>query len=380
MKKLGWEVVANMKIVSIETFTSREISIVRIRTDDGREGYGQTAPYIHANIAALVLHQQISPYILGADVSHIEDIAALTEKCIEGEHKFPGSYICRAVGGVDTALWDLHGKAQNKSVCELLGGKKTAIEVYGSSMSRTITPEQEAKRLKRLQGSHGFKAFKIRIGNNFGHDVDAWPGRTEAIVPTVRQAIGKDTLLYVDANSAFSPERAIEVGHMLEQHGVCHYEEPCPYPELEWTQKVNQALSLSVSGGEQDTCLAQFKRMIAMRAVDIIQPDVCYVGGLSRALKVAKLAEEAGMTCTPHSSNLSMVTVFTLHMLGAIPNGGRFMEYTIEWNNSWTDGLFSPPLEVIDGWVEIPKGPGWGVTISKDWMDKADYQKTSLES
>ncbi|MFC5653260.1 mandelate racemase/muconate lactonizing enzyme family protein [Paenibacillus solisilvae] len=367
-----------MKIASIETFTTKEINIVRIRTDDGKEGYGQTAPYIHANIAALVLHQQISPYVLGADVSRMEDIAPLSEKCIEGEHKFPGSYVCRAVGGVDTALWDLHGKIQNKSVCELLGGTQTAVQVYGSSMSRSITPEQEAERLTRLKQSHGFKAFKIRIGSPFGHDEDAWPGRTEAIVPAVREAIGPDTLLYVDANSGFSPERAIEVGHMLEQYDVCHYEEPCPYPELEWTQQVNQALSLAVTGGEQDTCLAQFKRMISMRAVDIVQPDICYVGGLSRALKVAKMAEEAGIACTPHSANLSMVTVFTLHMMGAIPNAGPFMEYTIEWDNSWTDGLFMPPLKVVDGSVAIPKGPGWGVQINKEWLEKADYRITSL--
>lgn len=362
-----------MKIKSIETFTTQEISIVRVRTDNGYEGYGQTAPYIHANISALVLHQQVSPYVLGADVSTTEHIAPLAEAVIEGEHKFPGSYICRAVGGIDTALWDLHGKLQGKSVCELLGGRRKAVEVYGSSMRRNISPEAEAARLKSLKESHGFKAFKIRIGNNFGHDVDVWPGRTEEIVPAVRRAIGEETKLYVDANSGFSPERAIEVGRMLERYGVCHYEEPCPYPELEWTQQVNQALSIPVTGGEQDTDLAQFRRMIRMRAVDIVQPDICYVGGFSRALKVAKMAEEAGMTCTPHASNLSMVTVFTLHLLGIIPNGGRFMEYTIEWNNAWTTGLFAPPLEVRDGWVEIPQAPGWGVSVNEEWLNKAEY-------
>lgn len=367
-----------MKIKSIETFTTPEINIVRVRTDDGKEGYGQTAPYIHANIAALVLHQQVSPYVLGADVSRIEDIAPLAEKCIEGEHKFPGSYICRAVGGIDTALWDLHGKLQNKSVAQLLGGTRHAVEVYGSSMRRNISPENEAARLKALKASHGFKAFKIRIANNFGHDVDVYPGRTEAIVPAVRKAIGDETKLFVDANSGFTPERAIEVGKLLIENGVCHFEEPCPYPELEWTQQVTNALSIDVTGGEQDTDLAQFRRMISMGAVNIVQPDICYVGGFSRALKVAKMAEEAGMTCTPHSSNLSMVTIFTLHLLSVIPNGGRFMEYTIEWNNAWTEGLFSPPLEVRDGWVDVPKGPGWGVTINQDWLDKAEYKISSL--
>jgi L-alanine-DL-glutamate epimerase-like enolase superfamily enzyme len=170
-----------MKIKSIETFSTRNISIVRVKTDDGFEGYGQLATY-HANISAMVLHQQVAPYALGADAERITD---LVDKVVEGEHKFPGSYVCRAVGGLDTALWDLHGKRAGLSVCELLGGKPRAIDVYGSSMRRNISPADEAERLQRLQAEQGFRAFKIRIGNNFGRDIDVYPGRTEQVVAAV---------------------------------------------------------------------------------------------------------------------------------------------------------------------------------------------------
>lgn len=362
-----------LKIKSIETFSTKNISIVRVRTDDGGEGYGQIATY-HANISALVLHQQIAPYALGADGERIAD---LVERCVVGEHKFPGSYVCRAVGGLDTALWDLHGKRAGKSVCELFGGKPRPVDVYGSSMRRNISPEDEGERLKKLKDTYGFRAFKIRIGNNFGQDVDVYPGRTEQVVPAVRRAIGDHTALYVDANSGFSPRRAIEVGRMLERHGVVHYEEPCPYPELEWTKQVTDALDVAVTGGEQDTDMAQWKRMISMHAVDIVQPDICYTGGFSRAMEVARLAQYAGMTCTPHAANHSMVTVFTLHMVAAIPNAGAFMEYSIE-SDSWTDSLFTSKLEVQDGQVKVPDGPGWGVTINPAWLEKADYQISQL--
>ncbi|MFC0328487.1 mandelate racemase/muconate lactonizing enzyme family protein [Paenibacillus sepulcri] len=362
-----------MKIKSIETFTNKQISFVRVRTEDGQEGFGQIAPY-HANISALVLHQQIAPHALGADA---EDIAALAERCVEAEHKFPGSYICRAVGGLDTALWDLKGKRLGKSVCELLGGQPRAVPVYGSSMRRDISPAEEADRLQRLQDAHGYQAFKIRIGKNFGSDTDVYPGRTEEIVPAVRRAIGDRTDLYVDANSGFTPARAIEVGHMLEQYGVCHYEEPCPYPQLEWTKQVADALELPVTGGEQDTDLAQFQRMISMHAVDIVQPDICYIGGLSRALKVAQMAEAAGMTCTPHAANLSMVTIFTLHMAAAVPNAGRFVEFSIEPDH-WTEGLFTSGLKVEEGKVHVPDGPGWGVTIHPEWLAKAEYRISQI--
>jgi len=358
-----------MRIKSIETFSTREVCIVRVRTDDGAEGYGQTAPF-NADITATVLHRHISRYFLGADTAELD---ALVDRCVEGNYKFPWSYVCRALAGVETALWDLRGKVEGKSVCELLGGTPRPIPAYGSSMRRDIKPEDEADRLRRLMDSHGYRAFKIRIGKVAGHDEDQWPGRTEALVPTVREAIGDDTALLVDANSCYTPARAIEVGRMLEDNGVCHLEEPCPYWELEWTAQVAEALAVPVAGGEQDNCLAQWRRMIGMRAVDIVQPDICYVGGLARALRVATMAAEAGLSCVPHSANRSMVTVFTLHMLAAIPNAGDFLEFSIE-PTGWAAELFSRALEAENGNVPIPDGPGWGVRINPDWLESAEYQ------
>ena len=363
-----------MKIVSIETFTHGRLSVVRVETDDGTEGFGQMAPF-HADISATVLHRQIAPHALGADAT---DIDALVDLCIEREYKFPGSYVRRAVGGLDTALWDLRGKLKGQSVCSLLGQQRDTIPAYGSSMRRDITPAEEAERLVRLRDEYGFGAFKIRIGKVCGHDEDQWPGRTDALVPTVRKALGDDVSLLVDANSCYTPERAIEVGRMLEDNGVCHFEEPCPYWEIEWTAEVARALDVPVAGGEQDCFLPQWRRMIAMGAVDIVQPDVCYVGGLSRALRVARMAGEAGLPCVPHSANLSMVTVFTLHMLGAIDNAGPYLEYSIE-PSQWTDDLLCDKIEVRDGQVTIPDGPGWGVEISPKWLAAAERQVSRLE-
>lgn len=358
-----------MKIKRIETFTTRQLSVVRVTSEDGLQGYGQLAPY-HANISAFVLHQQVAPHALGADADEIE---ALAERVIREEHKFPGSYICRAVGGLDTALWDLKGKRQGKSVSELLGGQPGKVKIYGSSMKRNISPRDEADRIQRLMETQGIEAFKIRIANNFASDVDVYPGRSEEVVREVRAAIGDKTQLYVDANSGLTPAKAIDTGKMLAQYGVCHFEEPCPYMELEWTKQVADALDIPVTGGEQDTDLAQFRRMMQMRAVDIVQPDICYVGGLSRALEVAKMADAAGMICMPHAANLSMLTVFTMHMVSAIPNAGKYMEYTIE-EDAWTKGLFVEPLIVSDGQVQVPQGPGWGITVNPDWLEKAEYQ------
>ena len=364
-------------IERIETFSREYLSFVRVSCRDGSVGWGQVSPY-NADITALVLHRQIAPWSLGEPA---DDIASLVRIIPEREHKFPGSYLRRGLAGLETALWDRQGKKQGKSVCELLGGTPGRLRSYGSSMRRDITPEAEAERLDRLRDEFGFDAFKFRVAAECGHDIDEWPGRTEAIVPAVRHALGDDVSLLVDANSGFSPQRAIAVGQLLEDCGVEHFEEPCPYWELEQTQQVTEALSLDVTGGEQDCDLSTWRRMIELPAVDIVQPDVCYVGGMLRTMKVAALAAEAGLPCTPHCANLSMVTLFTMHLLRAIPNAGKYLEFSIEGIDyyPWQDGLFvESPFTVTDGKVTVSDQPGWGVEISPAWLDGATYQASEF--
>ncbi|HUO20653.1 MAG TPA: mandelate racemase/muconate lactonizing enzyme family protein [Steroidobacteraceae bacterium] len=366
-----------MKIATLETFTNQFVCFVRVTTDSGATGWGQTSTY-NADITASIFHRQVAPWSLGQDAL---DIGALIARVEEREHKFPGSYRCRALAGLDTALWDLRGRLEGKPVVELLGGKPRRLRAYASSMRRDITPEQEAARFLKLRDDFGFDAFKWRVGAECGHDVDEWPGRTEAIVPTVARALGAGVAKLVDANSGFSPRRAIEVGRRLEAEGIEHYEEPCRYWKLAETREVTAALSLDVSGGEQDCELAIWERMIEMRAVDIVQPDVMYMGGIARTLEVAALAAAAGLPCTPHSANRSLVTLCTMHLLGAIANPGKYLELSIEGADyyPWEDGLFlQNPYEVQDGQVTIPAEPGWGVEINPRWLEAAAYQRSSL--
>ncbi len=362
-----------MKITKIETFTNEFICFVRVTGDGGAQGWGQVAPY-YADITAQVLHRQVAPYALGMDCFDIDEILATVR---DREHKFPGSYLRRAMGGIDTALWDLRGRLEGRPVCELIGGTPGKLRAYASSMKRDITPRAEADRFLRLRDEKGFDAFKFRIGAEVGRNRDEWAGRTEEIVPTIRKALGDDTALLVDANSCYSPDRAIAIGRMLQDHGISHFEEPCPYWEFEQTRQVTEALSMDVSGGEQDCMMANWKRMIDERVVDIVQPDVCYLGGIARTLQVARMAEAAGMPVTPHSANMSLVTLFTMHLLRAIPNGGKYLEFSIEGLDyyPWEVGLFtSDPYKVVDGQVSVTDAPGWGIDIHPDWLAKSRYQ------
>jgi L-alanine-DL-glutamate epimerase-like enolase superfamily enzyme len=364
-----------VKIRSVESFSTQWVCLVRVRSDDGNEGWGQVSPY-NADITAAVLHRQVAPHAIGRDAT---DVDALVDYIVEAEFKFPGSYLRRALAGLDTALWDMRGKREGKSVCALLGGRPRPLRVYASSMRRDITPEEESERFLAFQAACGYDAFKFRIGKECGHDTDEWPGRTEKIVPAIRRALGDNVDLLVDANCCYTPAKAIAISHLLEDHGIRHFEEPCPYWEYEWTSEVTAALQplrIQVAGGEQDCSLPTWRRMIERQVFDIVQPDICYVGGMTRALRVAALAQKAGLPCVLHSANLSLVTVFSLHLMGAIENAGPFVEFSIEPSSyyPWQDGIFRPALEVQGGTVQIPEAPGWGVEIEPGWLQAANYQ------
>ncbi|MFT5001467.1 MAG: L-alanine-DL-glutamate epimerase-like enolase superfamily enzyme [Paracoccaceae bacterium] len=366
-----------MKLKQIETFTTEDVGFVRVTDETGAQGWGQVATY-HSDITCQVLHRQVAPWMLGQDATDLDDLLDIVA---EREHKFPGSHLRRAMAGVDTAIWDLKGKLAGKPVAELLGGSAGPLRAYASSMKRDITPVDEAGRLKRLRDEKGFDAFKIRAGAEVGRDQDEWPGRTEEIIPTMRRELGDGVDLLIDANSCYSPKRAIEIGHILQDNGFCHYEEPCPYWELEQTKQVTDALKIDVTGGEQDCDLPTWQRMIDMRAVDIVQPDILYLGGINRTLRVVKMAQAAGLPVTPHCANLSLVTLFTMHLLRAIPNAGKYLEFAIEGADyyPWQQGLFvEDPYQIKDGQAVVTGQPGWGIDINPEWLAKSRYQVSSF--
>ncbi|WP_255946295.1 mandelate racemase/muconate lactonizing enzyme family protein [Streptomyces odontomachi] len=363
-----------MRIARIETLLRGPLAVVLVHTDDGLTGIGQTAPYEAAG-SVEILHTMIAPHFLGRDPW---DVEALVDACLRTHYKFPGSFVHRALAGVDTALWDILGKAVGRPVSKLLGGHaRASVPMYASSMRRDIGPEAEAERLAQAVADHGFRAVKIRVGEAMGRDADAAPGRTERIVPHTRRVLGDAVEISADANGGFSVGRAIRVGRLLEEYGGFHFEEPCPFADLEQTAQVAAALDIPVSGGEQDYSLAQFHRMITGRAVDIVQPDIGYIGGVSRARKVAVLAEAAGIPCTPHCANDSLLQVFTLHLAAALPTCFQYQEWSIE-STAWSRGVYAPMLEVIDGAVAAPTAPGWGVEVDPEFVRAAERRTSGL--
>ncbi len=304
------------KITSIETFATRQLCLVRVRTDDGSEGWGQTAPF-NADITADVLHRQVAPTALGADSS---DIGALVDRCILSQYKFPWSYVSRAACGIDTALWDLRGKREGKGVCELFGATPGRVPVYGSSMQRELPPKDEAARMKRLREERGFGAFKLHVMKPNGNNADVYPGRTEEVLRLVRKAVG-DAEIYMDPNGAYTPDKAIEAAKVYKEHGVVFFEEPCPFWEIEQTRRGGQGARDARGrrrAGQQPGAVAQDLRHRRGRH----RPAGHRLHrGPRRMLKVAEMAKAHGARCTPHTANRSLLTVFGLHAMRVVPNG-----------------------------------------------------------
>ena len=368
-----------MKIAKIETYTDSKnikgVTLVKVITDTNHFGWGQISPY-NSDISTSVLHRQVSPFAINEDISDLANLGNLLDRIYDKQHKFPGTYMCRALGGLDTAIWDLHGRLNEKPVCDLISNcKSKSIQVYGSSMKRDITPEKELERFQKLNDINGISAFKFRIGSEVGRNKDEWEGRTEKIITTMGKNL-KNSKLLVDANSCYTPEKAIEVGKLLEDNGIIHYEEPCPYWEHEWTREVKEKLKIDVAGGEQDNNLTVFRKYIDEKVVNIIQPDILYLGGIERSLRVAKYAEENNMICTPHAANMSLITIFTLHFLAAINNAGPYLEYSIEGEDyyPWQNDIYHDYPVVDNGNLLISDKPGWGIEPNINWLENSKYQ------
>lgn len=161
----------------------------------------------------------------------------------------------------------------------------------------------------------------------------------------------------------------------MRDHGVDLFEEPCFWQDIEATAEVNRRGGVPVAGGEQDFDAVRWEAIAASHAVSVAQPDVCYCGGLSRSMQIARIAGLAGIPVMPHCSNPSLVMLFGMTLMRVVPNPGPYVEYGIE-ENAWLQGAFEPALEVVAGAVAFPAGPGWGVTVNESWLRERGYRES----
>jgi L-alanine-DL-glutamate epimerase-like enolase superfamily enzyme len=217
--------------------------------------------------------------------------------------------------------------------------------------------------------------LKFRLGGRMSKNADSLPGRTERLIPLVREAFGPEMTLYADSNSSYDARKAIEIGRIMEEHHYGFYEEPCQFDHLEETKQVADALRIPVAGGEQEFSEYRFRWAIANRGLDIVQPDLHYYGGFIRSMRVARMADAAGMLCTPHMSGSGLGYLDMAHFASCIPNPVDFHEFKGDTDIPVSSDTSS--LKVENGKLRVPSGPGFGITIDPKFLDRAKVVTTS---
>ena len=343
-------------IESIECLNRGRDELIRVRSKDGAEGISLTNS--RGRYLFPILKQLIVPYFLGKDARDLEKHLWEVYR-YRSNYKLQGLAFWSPIAWLELAILDMLGRVANRSIGELLGDiVRRAVPFYVASGRRDSTPDEEVVYLQELLAETNGKAVKFRVGGRMSRNVDAMPGRTERLIPLARKVLGDKIDLHADSNSSYDPPQAIKVGRMLEEVGAVYFEEPCRFDELEQTKRVADALTIPVAGGEQEYSHWRFQWMIQNRIVDIVQPDLHYYGGLIRSTRVARMAALANMPTTAHISG-GFGFVYMLHFASITPDIGPYQEYkrAIERYRDW----FEPKLEIRNGALTVPTGPGVGI-------------------
>src|SRR4051794_23206960 len=363
-----------VKIASMELLRNGKTFLVRVRTTGGDEGLGVPNAMRMVDSYPLFVNK-VAPFFVGKDARELEPL--LWELYRHGDnYKFQGLALWVCVAAAEFAILDLLGKLSNRSIGDLLGGvRRREIAVYRASGNRGNTPEAEVEYLKKLIAETGARALKFRLGGRMSKNADSLPGRTERLIPMVREAFGPEMTLYADSNSSYDARKAIEIGRIMEEHRYGFYEEPCQFDHLEETKEVADALRIPVAGGEQEFSEYRFRWAIANRGLDIVQPDLHYYGGFIRAMRVARMAHAAGMLCTPHMSGSGLGYLDVAHFVSCIPNPVAFHEFKGDTDIPVSSDTSS--LKVEAGKVRVPSGPGFGITIDPAFVGRAKVVATA---
>jgi D-galactarolactone cycloisomerase len=348
--------------------SSRGATLVEVQTDEGITGWGEALcqGLQPPEIAAAAIEHVLKGLVVEADPLQPE---VLWHRMYHQTRDYgqKGALI-GAISGIDIALWDIAGKARREPVAKLLGGMfRTRVEAYATGFYR-IKGQGEAARLAQEAESHiakGFRALKIKLG--FGIDDDL------AVMKEL-QFVSRNREVMIDVNHAYGVADAIRLGRELEDMGwrLRWYEEPVVQEDLDGYAEVRRALATPVAGGENEYTLFGFKELLARRAVDVAQPDLCIAGGFTGCRHIVALAHAHGVQVNPHVWASAVGQAASLQLIAAIPPANHALfakDILLEFDTSshpFREHLTDMPLRQKQGWVEIPEKPGLGIEVSKD--------------
>jgi L-alanine-DL-glutamate epimerase-like enolase superfamily enzyme len=342
--------------------------ICRVVSSDGAEGVS-----VSNNMQMVALYPifliRLQPFFIGKDLRRWEEL--LEEVYVfKSNYKVQNLALWVPLATIEFAVLDLLGKLSGKSMGELIGEvHHPYISVYRANNFRGKSPEESIELIKENVFETKAKALKFKLGGRMSKNRDYPPGRSEAMIPLVRKTFGDEMVIYADSNGSYDAPEAIRIGRLMEEYKYDFYEEPVRFDWYEETKEVADALSVPIAGGEQEPSMRNFRWLIGNRALDIVQPDIFYFGGMVRSMRVARMAEALGLTCVPHISGSGLGYLYMMHFVSAVPNAGPYHEFK-GFNKEIPVDCPTSPLVSEEGRVKVPTGPGLGLTIDPDYIAK----------
>ncbi len=349
----------------------RQTALCVVSTDDGIQGLGEA--FYYATPAKIVDHlitDGYAPLLIGRDPL---DNAVIWDFLYnwtrdQGMKGLPIS----ALSAIDIALWDIKGKALGLPVYKLLGGAyRNKAHVYATGLYQPQNvPSIEDALVEEALGykEDGFFAMKLKVG--YGIEIDM------RYVKAVREAIGNDIVLMVDANHAYNAAEAIRLAKEMEKYDVYWLEEPVPPEDIEGYIEVKQKSNILIAGGEDEFTRYGFRELIARRAVDILQPDLCAAGGFTEMMNIVAMASAWNVPLAPHVWGTNVGLAASLQLFAVLPHfperrypADPFFEYDRS-PHPLREGVTEERFEMSDGYLDIPQRPGLGVSLDMDFVRK----------
>ena len=362
---------------SQQYYQKRTGHLVEVVTDEGITGWGECFGPGNVAIAnKVIVERVIQPMILGENPLN-RDVLWHKVYNLLRDHGQKGMPI-QALSGVDIALWDILGKVTGLSISRLIGGRfREQVPVYGYGMMlrREKLPvlmdrfEDEAAAIK----SSGFVATKMKVGLGPKQDVQ--------LAESVRRGVGGDFPFMVDANHCYTVDQALYVGRALEELDAYWFEEPVAPEDLDGYQELRSQLTINIAGGEAEFTRWGWRNLLEKHCLDIAQPEVCALGGISEYLRVLALAQAHFTQVINHVWGSAVAIATNLQLLAVIPplpGGIHPQEPMLEFDttdNKFRDDLLTQPLNIQrqvaknGGYVPIPDVPGHGAEPNREFLE-----------
>jgi L-alanine-DL-glutamate epimerase-like enolase superfamily enzyme len=363
-------------IETLELLRFERSYLCRVRAKDGAEGISVG----HSGLSTLypIFIRSLQPFFIGQDARELELILERIY-IYNFNFRFNGMALGLPLATIEFAILDMLGRIADKPVGQLIGEiHNPEVAVYVATEFREKPLEEHFDLIKKAVAEYDVNALKVKVGYQYSETKDLHypgvPGKTEKLIPLLRQTFGDDMYLYADSNGYYNVSEAIRVGRILEENKYSYFEEPVMYDHFEDIKAVADALTIPVANGEQDQSFIHFRWSIANDGLDIVQPDSYYFGGMIRCMKVALMAEAYGKSFIPHMSGGGLGFLYDYILVSAVPNAGAHHEFKGLDTNVFYECPTSP-LKIVDGKIKVPTGPGMGVNFDPDFVRKHEPVK-----